>query len=188
MTLYARSDVLQTSVPRTAGGCGEAHGRPTPKGAPVKIWALNCPPCENHLRSDDQWSATVSGIPETPDEQEVREDQEKRGQRALENATGTALQKLGDLPEVMAQIAQQNGTNQQMMLAMLTALVDKGIISVPAAVMPAPVPASEPEDVPDLNAMSLNELREFAREREIKTTRAKEDQIQLILAHFAERV
>lgn len=183
MTLYARSDVLQTSVPRTAGGCGDSHGRPTPKGAPVKVWALSCPQCEGFLLHDDQWSATVSGIPETPDEKEIREDQEKRGQRALENATGTALQKLGDLPEVMAQIAQQNGTNQQMMLAMLTALVDKGIISVPVPAVAAAAP--EPEDLPDFNAMGIRELQDFAREREIKTTRAKEDQIQLILDHFA---
>lgn len=185
MTLYSRSDVCQTSVPRTAGGCGETHTRPTPKGAPVKIFALNCPQCEGFLKNDDQWSATVSGIPETPDEKELREDQEKRGQRALEDATGTALQKLGDLPEVMAQIAQQNGANQTMMIAMLTALVDKGIISMP--VVPAVAPTPEPEDIPDLNAMGIRELQDFARAREIKTTRSKEDQIQLILAHFAER-
>jgi hypothetical protein len=186
MTLYARSDVLLTSVPLTAGGCGTDHGRPTPKGAPVKIWALNCPRCENHLRTSDQWSATISSIPETPDEIETREDQEKRGQRALEDATGTALQKLGDLPEVMAQIAQQNGANQTMMIAMLTALVDKGIISMP--VVPAVAAKPEPEDLPDLNAMSIRELQDFARARDVKTTRGKDDQIQLILTHFAERV
>lgn len=172
-----------TALSRSHGGCGETHARPVVKGAPVKIWALSCPQCENHLRFDDQWSATISKIPETPDEKDVREDQEQRGKRDLENATGEALQKLGDLPEVMTELMKQNGMNQQMMLAMLTGLVNKGIIATPE--VPAVAPAPELVELPDLNTMSIRELQDYAREHEIKTTRGKEDQIQLILEHFA---
>jgi hypothetical protein len=38
------------------------------KGAPVKVWALTCPQCEDFLRSDPHWSSTISKIPETYDE------------------------------------------------------------------------------------------------------------------------
>lgn len=108
MTLYARADLLSTAVPRSHGGCGESHNRPVENGAPVKLWELNCPHCEFELRDSPHWSATVSEIPETHDEQIQREDQEKRGQRDAATGTAQALEKLsalGDLPGVLAQLA-----------------------------------------------------------------------------------
>lgn len=85
------------------GGCGEVHSRPVAQGAPARVWALDCPPCEDHLRSDPLWSATVSKIPETYDEQLTREDFDKRGvldERAL---MAMALAKLTglELPETL---------------------------------------------------------------------------------------
>jgi hypothetical protein len=183
MTLYARSDVMMTALSRSHGGCGQTHARPVVKGAPVKTWALSCEQCESFLRHDDQWSVTVSGIPETPDEVTVREDQEKRGKRDLENATGEAIVMMGDMAPAMKQIAEQSGMTTTMLAAMFQAMVENGLIKAPAAVAPA-APA-EPVVLPDLNAMSVKELQIFAREREIKTTRGKEDQIQLILDHYA---
>lgn len=130
MTVYARSDLSSVAVPRDSGGCGERHGRPTPQGAPVKLWALDCPQCETFLRHDDQWSVTVSGVPETPDEKADREEREKRGQQETTTATAEALTQIGRaLPEMAA----QGGVNQQVMLAMLTALTERGVLNTPAA-------------------------------------------------------
>jgi hypothetical protein len=201
---------------RDHGGCGQIHSRPVEHGAPAKLWALTCPDCEKHLRSSDQWSATVSGIPETPDETLEREDREKRGQQETTAATATALQQLGEnLPEALRELVAQGGTNQQMMLAMLTALTKQNAPLALAPAVPdvqcvnghampgaakfcpecggpfetAPVPeptdiadATGVQDVPDFESMSIRDLQAYAAERGIKTTRAKADQIDLILA------
>jgi len=108
VTLYARADLLSAAVPRSHGGCGERHDRPYENGAPDKLWVLDCPQCELELRDSPHWSATISEIPETHDEQIIREDQEKRGQRDAATGTAQALEKLsalGDLPGVLAQLA-----------------------------------------------------------------------------------
>lgn len=54
MTLYARGDVMCIGVPVTSGGCGDTHSRPVRDGAPVKLWALDCPGCERFLNGDRQ--------------------------------------------------------------------------------------------------------------------------------------
>lgn len=121
MTLYARSDLDMVALSRDGhGGCGQSHSRPVTDGAPEKLWALTCPQCENHLRTDANWSLTVSGIPETPDETAEREERERRGQQEATAATGTALQ----------EIAKQGGMNQQMMMAMFNAMNTKGLFTV----------------------------------------------------------
>jgi hypothetical protein len=121
MTLYARSDLDTVALSRDGhGGCGQVHSRPVTNGAPEKLWALTCPQCENHLRTDANWSVTVSAIPETPDELAEREEREKRGQQEATAATGTALQ----------EIAKQGGMNQQMMMAMFNAMNTKGLFTV----------------------------------------------------------
>lgn len=121
MTVYARSDLDTVALSRDGhGGCGQVHSRPVTNGAPEKLWALTCPQCENHLRTDANWSVTVSGIPETPDEIAEREEREKRGQQEATAATGTALQ----------EIAKQGGMNQQMMMAMFNAMNSKGLFTV----------------------------------------------------------
>ena len=213
MTLYARSDLDMVALSRDGhGGCGQVHSRPVTSGAPDKLWALTCPQCENHLRSDAHWSLTVSGIPETPDEIAEREEREKRGQQEATAATGTALQ----------EIAKQGGMNQLMMMTMFNAMNTKGLLTVADAMCenghavsaqakfcpecgapqhgagkPEPVRAAiadvtdtrmdTPQNVvakqalPDLEFMGIRELQTFAAEHGIKTTRAKADQIKLIL-------
>lgn len=202
MTLYARSDVDYVGLSRAHGGCGESHRRPVENGAPVKLWALDCPQCELHLKHDDQWSGTISGIPETPDEKADREDREKRGQAAAAEIQTEALKQLG---EALPQIAAQNGMSLQMMQAMFSAWASNaGVAPGPiAATVPcanqhhmpatakfcpecgapphvfAPQDAA-PEDTPNFEALSLNDLRAYAAARNIKTTRSKADQIQFI--------
>jgi hypothetical protein len=102
VTVFARTDILYVGVPRTFGGCGQGHSRPVVQGAPAKVWKLDCPYCEKHLKTDSNWSGTISEIPETPDEKVVREDQEKRGKRDAEAATAQSLDKIANLPEGMA--------------------------------------------------------------------------------------
>ena len=114
MTMWARSDVCAINISAAHGGCATpgGHRRPVEHGAPVKIWALDCPPCENHLRQDAGrtagalWSVTDVEIPETHDEAKRRERNEKSGKLDRENQLAGAmieLAKLGQLPEAIAQ-------------------------------------------------------------------------------------
>lgn len=108
MTVHARSDVSAVTISPESGGCGIVHSRPVDKGAPVKLWSLTCPACEDVLRKDANWSGTISGIPETPDEKAYREDQELKGKIDQQNQTAEALSKLaslGDLPSAIASLA-----------------------------------------------------------------------------------
>ena len=111
MTLYARSDVAGITIPQESGGCGQLHSRPVIKGAPAKIFELNCPPCESHLRgdrrprklvyqtnpktgqvthqdrvadADPMWSSTPDTIPLTPDEARTNEVRSERGKMQIE--------------------------------------------------------------------------------------------------------
>lgn len=101
MTIYARSDISAVTLSSAHGGCGLTHSRPAPGGNPVKLWALSCPQCEDHLRSDRDWSPTIPDIPETPDEKSAREDWERRGAKDRDNVLALALAKLAgvELPE-----------------------------------------------------------------------------------------
>lgn len=103
ISLYARADLASTTVSAAHGGCGQIHTRPAPGGNPVAVWKLDCPQCETHLRNDPLWSATVSEIPETPDEKLTREDWEKRGLKDRDNVLALALAKLAgvDMPETL---------------------------------------------------------------------------------------
>jgi len=104
MTVYPPSSHHMVTVSAGGhGGCGQVHSRPVENGAPVKIWALDCPQCENHLRSDTSWATTLSEIPETYDEKLAREDFDKRGARDKDQVLALALAKLAgvELPESM---------------------------------------------------------------------------------------
>lgn len=79
----------------------------------MAVWKLDCPGgCEDHLRNDSLWSATVSEIPETPDEKLTREDWEKRGIKDRDNVLALALGRLAgvELPETlrMPELAQHS--------------------------------------------------------------------------------
>lgn len=108
MTVYARSDVAAVSISPEHGGCGESHSRPVVEGAPVKLWALTCHGgCEDVLRNDSLWAGTAHTVPETPDEEAIRLDVEKRGQAEQQTSIMDALNKLsalGALPTVLAQV------------------------------------------------------------------------------------
>lgn len=105
MSVFARSDISAVSISPANGGCGKTHSRPVADGAPATVWQLTCPACENFLRSDPCWSVSPSQVPETPDEEALREDREKRGALEQQNAVNASLEqmaKLGQLPEIMA--------------------------------------------------------------------------------------
>jgi hypothetical protein len=85
MVVYARSDVSYIAIPADGGGCGRGHGRPVLNGAPVKIWALACPLCEQQLHFDPLWAVHPDLIPRTPDE-------ERSAKRLAEEGTGTMRQ------------------------------------------------------------------------------------------------
>lgn len=136
MPIYARNDVLSVHISRGHGGCGEVHHRPAhADGSPVSRWTLTCSAgCEGVLRSDSSWSTTPSGVPETPDEEAVRLDVERRGQHDQAAATTTALtelSKLGDLPNALAQLAKLM-TDQRGVAGIETTLPKPVMITCPA--------------------------------------------------------
>jgi SAP domain len=100
MTVYARSDIAAVSISAIHGGIAHTHSRPVEDGAPARIWALTCDltGCEDFLRHSDQWSSTVSEIPETYDEKLKREDFEKRGALDERKLMAMALAQLCGLP------------------------------------------------------------------------------------------
>ena len=111
MALFARSDLMSVSIPVTSGGCGATHSRPVTRGAPARIWKLECPPCEGYLRGDGrpkilkttpgdpklgipaqqervadgnpQWSSTPDTVPLTPDEAKTKHVILERGEQQL---------------------------------------------------------------------------------------------------------
>lgn len=104
MSVWARSDVAAITISPDHGGCGRTHSRPAPGGNPVPVWELNCHGgCEDHLRNNSLWSATPETIPETPDEIAARESNEKRTQRDQQTRNVEVMEKLGNLPQGMAE-------------------------------------------------------------------------------------
>lgn len=97
MTLYAMSSVQNVYLIPSEGGCGEVHARP--EG--VKVWRLDCLRCETRLKDEPQWATAESEIPETVDEQRVREDRDKRGAKDQAEATGVALEELAKMPGIL---------------------------------------------------------------------------------------
>lgn len=202
MTIYARSDLCYVAVSADHGGCGEGHARPVVAGAPAKVWALNCPACEDHLRSDKLWSPQVTTIPETMDEENARKDVEKRG--AVEQAQSVAdalgqLAKLGDLPAILGQFMQFMTTGAIAPAAPIGAphadiVATPEAASVPQIEAPVeapvetqsekPVEAPTVEDpvlgVRDLDHMTTAELRELAKKSGVPITRSREDQINVL--------
>ncbi len=109
MVLFARSDVMALSLGEH--GCGATHTRPVTHGAPAKVFHLDCPPCESHLRgdrkakilryetdkktgrvthqervadADPMWSSSPDAVPLTPDETRTNEVRSERGRMQIE--------------------------------------------------------------------------------------------------------
>ena len=111
MAIYARSDLACVNISEAHGGCGTegGHRRPVEHGAPAKIWALDCPACEDFLRHDPHWSVTTTEIPETYDETKAREQSEKSGKMDRERQLAEALIQLGPLGQLPAALGQVLG-------------------------------------------------------------------------------
>jgi hypothetical protein len=93
MTVHARSDIASVTLSIAHGGCGKTHHRPADDGNPVAVWSLDCPACEDHLRNDPLWAASIAEIPETHDEEVRRTEVEKRGAKSRDNLIAIALAK-----------------------------------------------------------------------------------------------
>ena len=176
MTVHARSDVSAVTISPEHGGCGVVHSRPVFEGAPVKLWSLTCPTCEDVLRSDPHWSGTISGIPETPDEKAYREDQELKGRIDQQNQTAEAIAKLaslGDLPAAIAQLASMfSGEPKREAQTVCTACSKPSPATGKfcghcGASMAVKTP-SDSFAVPPLDDLSDDQLRELAKEQGLK--------------------
>jgi hypothetical protein len=129
---------MSVSIPQGSGGCGGVHSRPVTRGAPAKVWKLDCNPCESSLRgdgkpkiikvipgdkeqgipsrmehvadSDPHWSTTPEGIPATPDEQHVNKIRAERGTQQLQQLSAlAALQQAGlKIPDEAFWLLSQN--------------------------------------------------------------------------------
>jgi hypothetical protein len=199
MTVHSRSDVVAVTISPAHGGCGRVHSRPVVAGAPARLWALDCADgCEDVLRHDPLWAPTVTTIPETPDEAATREDAEKRGQIEQAKNTTAALQDLAnlkDLPQALSQalLVAFGGQNPQA-VEEPQLLCKNGHANKPTGRFCAecgtslkePVSATGTDNAPaddaapDLESMSINELRELAKSMGVKTARSKDDQITAI--------
>lgn len=177
MTIHARSDVAAVTISPEHGGCGDLHSRPVVEGAPVKLWTLECPACEDVLRKDSHWSPTISGIPETPDEKEYREDQEVKGRTDQQNQTAEALVKLatlGDLPAAIAKLAEMFSSGEPRRENGLTCSACSklnpanarfcGECGLNLALKP-PVVVTPAQHLPDLTDLDETQLRVLAKER-----------------------
>ncbi len=194
MTLYARSDLTLVALSPAHGGCGAPHARPVTHGAPAATWALDCPACEQHLRSDPHWAVMPSEVPETPDEVKIREDSEKRGQRDTQNQTREALLSLAQsheqlpaqLVEAFAAVGAYLGSRAD------TAACPLGHPQAPtakfcgecgtpmASTTPTDLPAVELGEVPspaELVKMTLPALRSLAADRGVAVSGSKSDLI-----------
>lgn len=196
MTLYPRSDVMGVSLSRDHGGCGATHTRPVTHGAPVKVWALNCPPCEDHLRSDPNWAVDAEEIPETPDEVKLRESREKRGEKTV----------AANLEASIASLASSQEGIQKLMTVMTAALAGANpaiaqALSALTSVATAPFEGEDADaadhavqiernelvedlltddprdahsegafDAPDLTKLTVKDLRALASERGLANT------------------
>lgn len=103
MSLWARSDLASVTVSAAHGGCNSVHVRPAPGGNPDPVWKLDCPQCEEFLRTDPLWTSTLSELPETYDEVKSREDFERRGALDRDQVMALAMAKLAgvELPDTM---------------------------------------------------------------------------------------
>lgn len=194
MTVYARSDVMSVALSSSHGGCGAAHHRPVTRGAPAAVWALTCPPCEDHLRHDPLWAVMPADVPETPDEERVREDRDKKGaldrDRLLSDAIVALASSQESLPAQLAQ-ALMALTGRSLPAATVEAACPRGHPTradarfcgecgerlespedaPPPAVVDAPVvePAAPPgASVAELQQLTVRELRELARARDLE--------------------
>jgi len=181
---HARSDVMSVAVPLEAGGCGVSHSRPVTNGVPDEVWTLTCPACEVFLAKDPLWSATEAEIPETPDEVKIREDNEKRGQKALERSQKELSGRLVEVVEQLAS-AQTPAHAAEPDPGLIARLVEAQVAKILAEqAHPQPsvkiIPATvEPEPEPvemDLHKLHWKTLQKMCRERGLPDDGSSKDE------------
>jgi hypothetical protein len=191
MTVYARSDVMSVALSTSHGGCGATHTRPVTQGVPDAVWQLNCVACENHLRHDPLWATMPADVPETPDEERIREDRDKKGaldrDRLLTDAILTIAQSQGNLPEQLARAllalngqvpetvdrpcraGHPNKPDSRFCSTCGVTLEDAEPVSIVESAADPTEPGvptdPDPTIVSDLTAMSLRDLRTLAQDR-----------------------
>lgn len=183
MTVYARSDVSCVSISPAHGGCGNAHTRPAPGGKPVDLWQLTCSRgCEDVLRADPLWSSTISEVPETYDEQIVREDAEKRGKLDAEKRALSVQADTAEALKVLAAQAQESSGVAEAIKMLAAALAVGQTPVAPAAAAPAGVVQITPTGLQpvDLETLTFAELRKTARDLGVRISRSRSDQIEAI--------
>jgi hypothetical protein len=81
MTVWARNDIRSVNVPAEGfGGCGKPHIRAEGETS----FAVTCEPCEQHLRTDQNWSSRPEDVPLSHDQVAAQEAAEKNlGRRQL---------------------------------------------------------------------------------------------------------
>ena len=149
MGLYGRNDVMSVSVPSTSGGCGVTHSRPVADGVAADEWDLEktCGVCAAFMKGDPLWAAMPAEVPETPDERMVREDAEKRGERAIKKSQEKLSVQQGELNQRIVELLERSGTgggtaapDPDLIAALVAQEVQKAL-----AAMNTPAPASAPE-------------------------------------------
>jgi hypothetical protein len=108
MPAYTRSDVQSITISPAQGGCGQCHSR---DGA--RVFQLECPKCTavvlghnrprvwkwskergysaGHADNWAEWTASITDIPLTPDEQLERDRTKSTGQTELERLQAMAI-------------------------------------------------------------------------------------------------
>lgn len=153
MGLYGRNDVMSVSVPSTSGGCGVTHSRPVADGVAADEWDLEktCVTCAGSIKGDPLWAAMPAEVPETPDERMIREDAEKRGERAIKKSQEKLSVQQGELNQRIVELLERSGTgggtaapDPELIAALVAQEVQKALAAINGSGH-APVPVPEPE-------------------------------------------
>jgi hypothetical protein len=132
------------------------------------------------LRGDPLWGSSSSSIPETPDEVVARESNDKRTQQQQQERNVQVMERLAEMPSALRNIGPDLA---QALIAALSPLVAQ-----PAAAAPEPTPGvlHVPEDVPDLENLSLADLKKLATSYGVPVRRSREDQIAALRDYLAQ--
>jgi hypothetical protein len=168
---FARSDVVSVAIPETAGGCGASHSRPVTNGAPEEVWQLTCPACSVYLTKDPLWSSTEAEIPETYDEQRIREDNEKRGNKAREKSQQELS---GRLVDVMERLESRQTSDSGVDPQLIARLVEEQVTKILAAQANS-VPEPELEPVLDYDKLHWKTLQKICREKNLPDTGGRDE-------------
>lgn len=189
MGLYGRNDVMSVAVPPTGGGCGAMHSRPVADGVAADEWNLEavCVMCAVALRGDPLWAAMPSEIPETPDEKTIREDAEKRGERAVKKSQERLSVQQGELNEKLVELLARGGRGAEPdpgLIARLVAEQVHKILGEPA--LPDPVPEIPLDGQVDLMRLHVRTLSKMCNDRGLDRRGSKADLIARLTAGSAE--